>query len=389
MPLVTPQGYDLTTDISPLTRSLSNLFIARNEQAAIDKEKAAIKAREDLRTLGAQLLRIRKMTDGAKDQQAFMNASHKQRAELARLAKNALARGEDISRYEEILKAPNADEFNTRLMGVVTQAADAGKILDKELGIRDKANLQRGPGKFAQDKAGNKFLISDIFDPIDGSTRPSITPMGEAQSPVGKLEFIGGTGQTAAERDISRVTTARTIEEKKTEETIERERGTLGVQEELKPGIERKVTTAREEARAEVAEQITAKQNLKAYGTYQVARDNLTNALQGTRTGFFTGKLPAATASAQIADNAQKILFPAIKSLVREAGEGIFTDRDALDVQAMMPTRETHPDAIPMVMYQIDSYIASKLGQPPPAPPTISDISQENAPKVIKWDDLQ
>jgi hypothetical protein len=149
------------------------------------------------------------------------------------------------------------------------------------------------------------------------------------------------------------------------------------------------VTTAKGEAVEGVKEKVTAAKNKRAYATYQVARDNLNVALKNTTTGYFTGKIPAIKAMQQVADNAQKILFPAIKSLVRESGEGVFTDRDALDIQAMMPTRETHPDALPMVQYNIDSYIASKLGQPlPPRPEGAIEPPPEISTDDPRWNQL-
>lgn len=129
------------------------------------------------------------------------------------------------------------------------------------------------------------------------------------------------------------------------------------------------VTAATEGAKAESERKQLAEKNAKAYKTWEVARDNLMSALQETMTGWAAGVLPDITAAQQVAENAQRIAFPAVKALVREAGEGVFTDRDAADIQAMLPTRSTTREAVPMVMWQIDAYIAAKLGQPVPPRP--------------------
>jgi hypothetical protein len=153
--------------------------------------------------------------------------------------------------------------------------------------------------------------------------------------------------------------------------------------------LARDKTTATEQAKADVKEKVIHAKNLKAYNTFTVAMGNLSSALRDTMTGYFSGKVPAMGASAQIADAAQKIAFPAIKSLVREAGEGIFTDRDAADVIAMLPTRETHPDAIPAIEYQIHAYVAAKLGMPPPTPPDgMIDRPTWIAPDDARWNQL-
>ncbi|MCP5020006.1 MAG: hypothetical protein GY938_32675 [Ketobacter sp.] len=129
------------------------------------------------------------------------------------------------------------------------------------------------------------------------------------------------------------------------------------------------VTAADEEAKANVKEKVTQKKNEKAFKVYGVTRGNVMRAMKVATTGYLAGKLPAATASAQIAEHANNILFPAIKKLVRDGESGVFTDQDAMDVRKLMPTRETTPEALPMVMWQLDSWVASKLGQSPPPMP--------------------
>lgn len=111
--------------------------------------------------------------------------------------------------------------------------------------------------------------------------------------------------------------------------------------------------------------------------------------MKNTTSGYFAGKVPAVAATAQIAEHANNVLFPAIKKLVREGESGVFTDQDAMDVRKLMPTRETHPDALPMVMWQLDSWVATRMeqAQPPMPEGTIPRPSQIGADDP-RWNQL-
>ncbi len=140
------------------------------------------------------------------------------------------------------------------------------------------------------------------------------------------------------------------------------------------------------QASQQVKDETKKAANLKAYETYKVTTENVMRSIQQTATGFFAGKVPAIEASAQIAEHANNVLFPAIKKLVRDGESGVFTDQDALDVRKLLPTRETHPDALPMVMWQLDSWVASKMGQPQPPMPQQGggDLMADPTPEQYK-----
>ena len=342
-----------------------------------------------LKTTGAQFLRLRDMAAGPDaDQGQRGKAFQKQRQELINLAKATRARGEDDSLYMEGLAIQNPDELNLFLRRTATRAVMASDKADAFLAkqaegqlIPSASGLEFGnvnPGDFTPESL-QAFIDAgggpENFGLLERFSAPQVVDIGG----VPHLVSRSGTGEVVAKPvPLSDLETEKTgqgaIAGARAEASTEAE---LNVEAGLgdSPGraeVEAGVTKAREEAKAEVAEAQVEKQNAKAFKTYEVARNNLQSALENTMTGFMAGRLPALGASQQIAEAAENTLFPAIKALVREAGEGIFTDRDAEDVRKMLPTRKTAPEALPMVFWQIDAYVASKLGQPPPPPPEIN-----------------
>lgn len=95
---------------------------------------------------------------------------------------------------------------------------------------------------------------------------------------------------------------------------------------------------------------------------YETARQGLLDGLKGTRTGYFSGKLPAITSNQQVAEGAVAAMAPVLKQLFRVSGEGVFTDRDQALLLAMIPTRGTDPAAIPTQIANIDKIVKAKLG---------------------------
>lgn len=133
--------------------------------------------------------------------------------------------------------------------------------------------------------------------------------------------------------------------------------------------------TAQEQAKADVKQAVEQSKNERAYIAYQAGLGRLVEALQSTNTGFLAGRIPAATANAQVAENARAIMLPILKTLVRESGEGVFTDKDAEAILAMLPDRVTDEKAIDEVIKNIDTYVQGKLG-----------MLEET--KTINWSDL-
>lgn len=95
---------------------------------------------------------------------------------------------------------------------------------------------------------------------------------------------------------------------------------------------------------------------------YETARDGLISGLEGSTTGPIIGRLPAVTASQQIAEGSVAAMAPVLKQLFRVAGEGVFTDRDQALLLNMIPKRTDRPEARKAMIENIDSIVKAKLG---------------------------
>jgi hypothetical protein len=124
----------------------------------------------------------------------------------------------------------------------------------------------------------------------------------------------------------------------------------------------RKATSDLKSETASVKERVIAKQNEKAYATYQAGMSGLVKGLSGTNTGPLAGRMPAFTASQQIADGAVSAMAPVLKGLFRSAGEGTFTDKDQEMLLEMMPTRRDEPEARAAKLANVDAIVKAKLG---------------------------
>lgn len=126
--------------------------------------------------------------------------------------------------------------------------------------------------------------------------------------------------------------------------------------------------TAKSDLKSEterVKERVVAKQNEKAYATYQAGVAGLVKGLKDTSTGPLAGRMPAVTASQQIADGAVAAMAPVLKGLFRSAGEGTFTDQDQKMLLDMMPTRLDKPEARAAKLANVDAIVKAKLGKSP------------------------
>lgn len=141
--------------------------------------------------------------------------------------------------------------------------------------------------------------------------------------------------------------------------------------------IETSVVTAREQAQAAAAEKAQQKKNEKAANVYKKGMRNLYSGLSGAKmTGQVLGRLPAFTSPDQVADNAKAIMLPILKAAVREKGEGVFTDKDAEAILALIPDRISNKAAIPPIMSNVNDYMSATFG-------IEIDLSEIGIPKVI------
>ncbi|WP_444897891.1 hypothetical protein [Microbulbifer sp. SSSA005] len=109
------------------------------------------------------------------------------------------------------------------------------------------------------------------------------------------------------------------------------------------------------------AEKIAAL-NAKTYKAYRAGMEGLSRGMEGTTTNPLVGSLPALTSEAQTADGAVSAMAPILKSLFREAGEGVFTDKDQELLLKMIPTRKDHPEARKAKLEMVDRIVRAKLG---------------------------
>ena len=148
------------------------------------------------------------------------------------------------------------------------------------------------------------------------------------------------------------------------QEAAAKETGKLTAQLNLKPEVEAAVVSAVAEAKLGSEIKAEDRTNQKALDVYNAAKTNLMTALGGTITGPGAGWIPALTANAQIANGAVAMMAPVLKQLFRSAGEGTFTDQDQKMLIAMVPTRDTLPEARTAQLAAIDAVVSAKLGKP-------------------------
>ena len=67
--------------------------------------------------------------------------------------------------------------------------------------------------------------------------------------------------------------------------------------------------------------------------------------------------------------------MPLLKDMFRQAGEGVFTDKDQEVLEALIPTRGMSPGAIAEALEQVDRLVQSKLRDPRKS---IEEIIAEN-----------
>ena len=119
----------------------------------------------------------------------------------------------------------------------------------------------------------------------------------------------------------------------------------------------------------------------RTWNMWTGAVQNLEKNLLGTTTGFFAGLLPAISDDQQLADQAIAQMAPTLKNIFREAGEGVFTDKDQELLLAMIPDRQTNPAVVAQAIKSINDIVRIKLNQPEPMP-AINGVQ----PKILRFD---
>lgn len=135
------------------------------------------------------------------------------------------------------------------------------------------------------------------------------------------------------------------------------EQGRQDVRLKTEPTIQAEIIKAENKAN----QVIQTNKNKVAYKTFNMALTSYGKALKNTTTGYFAGRLPAVTASQQIADGAKAVMLPILKQIFRTAGEGIFTDKDQEALELMLPTRKDLPETGVAKLNLVNQTVALKM----------------------------
>lgn len=201
-----------------------------------------------------------------------------------------------------------------------------------------------------------------------GLRQPVATPA--VQRPTPSIYDVGGGGGSGQFTSRSPEDEAAAVERAK----IEAQQAASAEQTRIEADRAAKVEAAKTSATLGAERQESQRGMDRAYTLYDTARQGLESALSGTPTNPLSGRLPAVTAAAQTAEGSIAAMAPVLKQLFRQAGEGVFTDKDQALLMQMLPTREDHPEARRAKLANIDAIVRSKLG--------IADDQQASQPPV-------
>jgi hypothetical protein len=197
--------------------------------------------------------------------------------------------------------------------------------------------------RYESAKSVNIGGVPHVFDPAFGGYRPASVSS-------------GGVPANA---------TAQSVGDSEAQITAANERAKLNTQREIQPSIEAAVDTAKTNVKTLFAQADIQKNNARTLEVYDVAMGNLAESLGSTITGPGVSWIPALTADAQIAEGAQALMAPVLKSMFRTAGEGTFTDKDQELLLRMVPTRSDLAESRVSKIEAIDLLVRSKLGAAP------------------------
>lgn len=223
-----------------------------------------------------------------------------------------------------------------------------------QVGLRSGILREPMAGTNASVKIAPTQTGYDVINPLTGETIRSISGVKPSLEQKTQAEIDAARGKGDIAVDVAGRT----------------RQAQAGVDLATKPGIAAATTSAEQTAKADVDRNTQMRKNGIAYNVYQTGMGNLLKSLGDTTTGPITGRIPAITASAQIAEGARATMAPVLKQMFREAGEGTFTEGDQKLLMDMLPGRNDHPEAAKAKIKMIDDIVAQKLGsattsQPP------------------------
>jgi hypothetical protein len=247
---------------------------------------------------------------------------------------------------------PDAMEARKQLMSGMTRGMELGVGLGYLSGTTGN-KMQFGDSHIFKDTEDNLFQGTQRRNPRTGEVESVLSPVGHNNAQVGGLSKVDSLGLTAPQAvqqagNIAGATTTATL----TSELA------------LKPNVAAAVEQAKQGVIATYKNKDLVRSNEVVLQTYDTAMNSLTEALGGTLTGPVAGWLPAITTSQQIAQGAGAMMAPILKSMFRESGEGVFTDKDQELLTAMLPDRKDTQETIAWKIKSIDDIVRSKLGLP-------------------------
>jgi len=139
------------------------------------------------------------------------------------------------------------------------------------------------------------------------------------------------------------------------------ERAKLGAQASIKPQVDAAIEFAKQNAKNAANALKTEKSDKKALNVYEAAMSGLTESFEDANTGAIIGLLPAIANDDRVLDAAIAILSPVLKNVVREAGEGTFTEGDQRQITELMPTRRDNKEVAKKKIELLDAFVRSKL----------------------------
>jgi len=197
----------------------------------------------------------------------------------------------------------------------------------------DHVHFQKAKGQIGGETGGNAPFASQPHSPSGGPSKAIGRPLEEQAAMTTAAQEVARLGLAPKFAEIE-VKKAREIELAKSE-----------------------VGTAADRA-------AMAAKNAKALAVYKAGMAGLADGLDATETGYFVGRIPAFTAGQQKAEGAISAMAPVMKQMFRDAGEGIFTDRDQQLLLDMLPSRTDLKEARDWKLANINRIVEAKLSNP-------------------------
>jgi len=243
-------------------------------------------------------------------------------------------------------------------VGFITLSRD-GQVALNQLPEADRVKVEAALAADSERKATEAGQKKRAILGAEEDIKPGIARK------VAEQKGIGEAGAVVA--------TAEDVGDAKAKIDAKKEAAILKQRFKLKPKVEAAVQSALAASKAESSNVAKGRSNKLAFDTYNIALSNLSDGLGLTWTGPLVGLMPAMTENQRIAEGSIALMPSLLKDVFRGAGEGTFTEGDQKILTDMIPTRRDGPKARTSKLNGIDAIIRSKLGQEQRAKP----ISQQ------------